>query len=260
MKENKFTKALTGFGKSFITHRPEIMLGIGIGGLIVSAFFVGYETPKFKKLLEEEKQKNDSKKIPVGDFTKMALKCYAAPVSGFIFSGASLAKGLFDVNKKNVALSAASAISEATTKELIDRMKNEIGEKKTEKVINDMDEKGVPITGIVPTTSKFEFEDAFTGTRFCTNVRAVEKAFMSLGKDILYENYAKLSDLYWYMMSNDKNLEIEIPKVANALGWGTCECPTGEVSYNIDSRYYPNEDVVRLILSYQAPCEDYDRY
>ena len=257
MKENKLAKALSGFGKGFVAHRPEIMLGVGIGGLVVSAFFIGYETPKFKKLLEEEKQKNDSEKIPMGDLAKTALKCYAAPVTGFIFSSASLGKGLYDVNKKNVALSAASAISEATTKELISKMKNEIGEEKAEKIVESIAKDGVPVKTIVTPTTYFEFEDAFTGVRFEATVKSVEKAFEKTTRHIEMYDFARLNDLYWNIMEGNKRTVIDIPKVADRLGWDINDIYNGELEYNIEPRYYEDEDTVRLILSYNAPSENY---
>lgn len=178
MKANRF---ITGINK----RRPEIMLGGGIGGAIISAFVIGYHTPEFKQRIQEEKMKNDNQKIPVGTFLKTAFDVYGLSALGFATSSASVAMGLHDMHKRESAAISAAVINKATIDRMTDKMTADIGREKTDNIVKEVVTEGVPVDTPVRNNKRYEFEDAYTGVRFVTTLKVVDKAFANLEKDII---------------------------------------------------------------------------
>lgn len=117
-------------------HSPEILLGIGIAGMITTTVLAVRATPKALRLIEEKKHKLEVDKLTPAETVKTAWKCYIpAAVSGA--ASVAMLIGSNSVNvKRNAALATAYKLSESAFAQYRDKVVETVGEKK-EKVVRD---------------------------------------------------------------------------------------------------------------------------
>lgn len=117
-------------------HSPEILLGIGIAGMITTTVLAVRATPKAIQLIDQKKYELDVDKLTPMETVKTTWKCYVpAAVSGV--ASVAMLIGSNSVNvKRNAALATAYKLSESAFTQYKDKVIETVGEKK-EKVVRD---------------------------------------------------------------------------------------------------------------------------
>jgi hypothetical protein len=117
-------------------HSPEILIGIGITGMITTTVLAVKATPKALLLIEERKEELEVDKLTPLETVKTTWKCYIpAAITGV--ASAACVIGSNSVNaKRNAALATAYKLSETAFTEYREKVVDTIGEKK-EKVVRD---------------------------------------------------------------------------------------------------------------------------
>lgn len=133
-------QALSQFARNIRTslskHSPEILIGIGIAGMITTTVLSVKATPKALQLMEEKKKELDVETLTPVETIKTTWKCY---VPAAVTGAASVACliGSHSVNaKRNAALATAYKLSETAFSEYREKVVETIGEKK-ENVVKD---------------------------------------------------------------------------------------------------------------------------
>jgi hypothetical protein len=121
---------------SLSKHSPEILIAIGITGMVTTTVLAVKATPKALQLIEYRKEELDVEKLTPIETVKTTWKCYVpAAVSGVVATACIV--GSHSVNaRRNAALAAAYKLSESAFSEYRDSVVEVIGEKK-EKVVRD---------------------------------------------------------------------------------------------------------------------------
>lgn len=133
-------QALSKFARdvrlSLSKHSPEILIGIGIAGMLTTTVLAVKATPKALCLMEKKKQELDVDTLPPVEVVKTTWKCYVPAAASGVASIACLI-GSNKVNaRRNAALATAYKLSETAFSEYRDKVVETIGEKK-EKVVRD---------------------------------------------------------------------------------------------------------------------------
>lgn len=136
MNKNVLYKTFRDMKLSLSKHSPEILIGIGITGMITTTVLAVKATPKALTLIEQKKKELDVDILPPVETIKATWKCYIpAAISG----AASIACiiGSNSVHAKRYsALATAYKISETALNEYHDKVVETIGEKK-ERIVRD---------------------------------------------------------------------------------------------------------------------------
>ena len=123
-------------GDLLVKKSPEILIGVGITGMISSTVMAVTATPKALILIEAEKSKKEVDILSAKDIVKVTWKCYIPAVAtGILGAGCIIGSSAVSA-KRNAALAAAYTLSESTLKEYQAKVVETIGEKK-EQVIKD---------------------------------------------------------------------------------------------------------------------------
>lgn len=233
----KFTKSLQA---TLRKHSPEILVGVGIAGMITTTILAVRATPKAMALIEEKKKEDGVEKLPVVDTVKTTWKCY---LPSAIVGGTSIACliGASSVNlRRNAALATAYAISESTLKDYQNKVVSEIGEKK-EKTIREAIAKDKidqhPIVNneiIVTEKGNTRCFDLASGRYFLSDIDILKKAANELNRRMRSEMYISLNEYY-----TEIGLE-DIP-IGHDIGW------------NID-KYYIDLEFSPHLASDGQPC------
>lgn len=201
-------------------HSPEILTGIGIAGMITAIVTAVAATPKAISLIEEKKKEQKVESLSPIDTAKTVWVCYIPTTLTMALSIACII-GASKVNlKRNAALAAAYSLSETALKEYKDKVVEVVGEKKCEKIKDEIAKDKInaaPVSSkeiIITDKGQTLCYDILSGRYFKTDIDSVKKAENKLNQQMLTEGYVTLNDFYY-------ELGIDNIKLGDDLGWST---------------------------------------
>ena len=218
MSKQNASRVVHAIKDTFEKRTPEILIGIGIAGMITTTVLAVKATPKAILLLNDRKDELETESLPITEVVKTTWKCY---IPAAVTCGASIACliGASSVNlKRNAALATAYKLSEAALSEYRDAVVETIGEKKERDIRDKVAEKRVkknPVTKsdvIVTGNGMTLCFDAISGRYFQSSMQKIESAKNKINERMLCENYVSLNDLY-------EELGMEYTKIGDDLGW-----------------------------------------
>ena len=217
-------------------HRPEILTGMGIAGMITTTVLAVKATPKAMALMEEERlrryKEGEDEKLTKSDIIKTTWRCYVPAVT----LGAASITCLIGANavsaKRTAALAAAYQLSETALAEYQDKVVETIGEKKEkvirEKVAEDR-VKNNPVSNnevFITSSGDTLFLEPVSKRYFKSDIELIRRAENNLNKQMLQDisGYVSLSDFY-------DEIGLEHTEISDELGWN--------VDNLLDISFYP---------------------
>lgn len=218
MTKADVSKFLTNVKGSLSKHSPEILVGIGITGMVTTTVLAVKATPKALKLIEETKKEEHKDKLTPIETVKATWKCYIPTV----VTGVSSATCLICANRihlrRSAALAAAYKISETALTEYREKVIETIGEKKEDAVREKVNKKRMEENPVskneVVVTKKGDTlcYDALSGRYFKSDIDKIKKAVNELNRKMLSWNYISLNDFY-------DELGLKHIELGDDLGW-----------------------------------------
>ena len=221
MNNQTLSKFVRDVRTTLSRHSPEILMGIGITGMITTTVLAVKATPKAVRLMEEKKQELEVESLTPVETVKTAWKCYIpAAVTGAVSVACLI--GSNSVNaKRNAALATAYKLSETAFAEYRSSVVETIGEKKEKTVHDKISKEHVknnPVTKtdvIITGKGRTLFYDHHSGRYFYSDLEKIKRAENKLNKDIFSDPFnggVTLNDFY---------AEIGLPgtMTGDALGW-----------------------------------------
>lgn len=203
-------------------HSPEILVGLGITGMITTTVLAVKATPKALMLMDEKKQELDVEELTPVEVVKTTWKCYVpAAVSG-VASVACLL-GAHSVNaKRNAALATAYKLSETAFNEYREKVIETVGEKKERSVRDKVSEKQIkenPINRtevIVTGKGQTLCFDPMSHRYFYSSLDKINRAVNNLNHEINTSPFCNDG-----VTLNDFYAEIGLPgtMTGDSLGW-----------------------------------------
>ena len=261
MNKHVLSKAFRDVKLSLTKHSPEILIGMGITGMLTTTVLAVKATPKAISLIEQKKRELDVDKLTPVETVKTTWKCYIpAAISGTAAIACIIGSNSVHA-KRYSALATAYKISETAFTEYRDKVVETIGEKK-ERTVRDKVSKelvnGNPVhkTDIIVTgkgnTLCF---DPLSHRYFYSDLEKIHRAANKLNYEINtnpFDNGVTLNDFYF---------EIGLPgtAVGDNMGW---DLHTGLI------KVYPSAQMVEegeehegepcMVLNFENPPQ-YER-
>lgn len=243
--------------RRFVSKRsPEILVGIGISGMITTTVLAVKATPKALKLIEEKKQEEWVDKLTPLEVVKVAWKPYIPALVTCIVSTSCLI-GASSVNaKRNAALATAYKLSETALTEYREKVIETIGEKKERTVRDRVAEERVkknPVSKnevIVTGNGKTLCFDPISGRYFMCSIEVIKRAENELNKQMLHDisGYVSLNEFY-------DELGLDHTSIGDDLGWNTDQLIDIAFSSQLNDNGEPS-----VVLDYLvAPKYDFNR-
>lgn len=221
MSKQVLSKAFRDMKLSLTKHSPEILIGMGITGMLTTTVLAVKATPKALTLIEHKKKELDVDKLTPVETVKTTWKCYIpAAISGVAATACIIGSNSVHA-KRYSALATAYKLSETAFTEYRDKVVETIGEKKErtvrDKVSKDQVENN-PIhkTDIIVTgkgnTLCF---DPLSHRYFYSDLEKIHRAANKLNYEI---NTSPFDD---GVTLNDFYLEIGLPDTVTgkSMGW-----------------------------------------
>lgn len=242
--------------KNFLSkHSPEILIGIGVTGMVTSTVLAVKATPKALILLEQAKENKGDVLTPV-ETVKAAWRPYV-PAALLSVASISCIIGASAVNtKRNAALATAYAISERSLLTYRDKVIETIGEKK-EKEIKDkvaqdaVNEKPVSNSQVIITSKGNTLcMDSITRRYFRSDLDKIKKVVNELNRDMITQNYVSLNEFYYAVgLDGIKN--------GSLLGWNVGD---GLIELHYSTTLAENDEPCIVIDFETAPYYDFDKF
>ena len=231
MKKNIFTNFIRKTENSIGKKKPEILIGIGICGMISTVILAVSETPKALRIIEEEKKLQNVPKLKAFDTVRITWKCYIpAAITGGLSIGCLLG-GNAEHLRRNAALAAAYNLSKTALTEYKEKVVKTIGEEKAkevkEKVAQNKLDKNPVVEKQIIVTNKGTFlcYDSLSGRYFQSDIETIRKAQNDINDYLFSEDYASLNMFYDF-------LGLEHTRLGAELGW---KIDSGTLQIEFDS-------------------------
>ena len=231
---NKYFKMATRVIKK---RSPEILIGLGIAGMVTTTVLAVKATPKALTLIQDAEiekvdeqvkegknpDESDKKLTPV-EVVKVAWKPYIPAVLLGTASAACLIGANSVHARRNAALYSAYKLSETALTEYKDKVKEIVPEKKVkeikqklaedkvDKVAKSDDGKEQKAKVIVSSDGDTWFVDPFTNGSFLCTETKIREAIVDLNYRLMDEMFVSLSDLY-------DELGLDHTQNSDDIGW-----------------------------------------
>lgn len=221
MNKHALTKFARDVKLSLARHSPEILIGLGIAGMITSTVLAVKATPKALQLMEHRKEELEVETLTPVETVKTTWKCYIpAAVSGAVSVACLIGSNTVNA-KRNAALATAYRLSETAFSEYRHSVIDTIGEKKERVVKDKVSEKQIeqnPISKteiIVTGKGQTLFFEPLSSRYFYSDINRISRAENKLNKAIICDPFDA------GVTVNDFYEEIGLPPTATGdnLGW-----------------------------------------
>lgn len=271
MNKTTVTRFFKNIGKGVSKHSPEILIGMGITGMITTTVLAVKATPKALELINDEERKRIKEatieearewseaggiKFTPVDYVKTCWKPYVPAAVTGVFSIACIVGASSVHAKRNAALATAYKLSTTALSDYREKVIETVGEKKAkdirDKVVKEKVEKTdtTPKSNVIPTMKDVIFHDVAFGQTFYSDVETVRKAVNDINYEMLVGQYASLNDFY-------DLLNIDHIEMGDMLGWNISRHGQLEVSY--DQTSVTKDGRPCYVLEYHVAPE-YDYY
>ena len=211
-------------------HAPEILLVVGIGGMIATTVEAVKATPKALKKIEEVKEETEVEELTPVEVVKATWKCYIPSVVLGTTSIVCLVGGNRIGARRSAALITALNVSQTALSEYKNKMVEVVGEEKTaeikEKVSKEIvDKNPVSKSPIIDTDEDDQlFYDYMSGRYFKSSKNKIEAALNKIYGDIVHgADCACLNDFY-------NELGLPHTGTGDILGWNVDNRPQIDLS------------------------------
>ena len=253
MKKSNISKMLSSIRTSAAKRSPEILMGIGIAGMVATTVMAVRVTPKAFRLVEDKKTETKEEKLTPIETIKTTWFCYLpAAITGSVSVACLIGANSVNV-RRNAALATAYTLSESALKEYQEKVIETIGEKKEQSVrdaiAKDHIEKNPIKNREVLITEKGNTLclDYVSGRYFRSDMETIKKAVNELNRRLRDEMYISLNEFYY---------EIGLPPNGSGedLGWNI---ENGYIDPDFSSQL-AEDGTPCLVISYLvAPRYDY---
>ncbi len=245
-----FVKSL---GKGLKDHSPEILVGVGIIGMISTIVIAVRATPKAVEQLKEAEEEKQEKLTPK-ETVKAAWKNYVpAAVTGTLSVACIIGANSIHLRQK-AAVSAACALAEASLADFKSKAIERIGEKKVKEIADDVAKEKVkenPMSKsqviVSPKGGTWIF-DPWTSSYFQMDIEKLRRAENLINKDMLSQGYVSLNDFYYA-------IDRPSTKTGNEIGWNIAN---GFVELWLSTQLNENDEPCVVIGFHREPHYDFE--
>lgn len=253
MAKIDFAGLVKSIGKGLKDHSPEILVGVGIVGMIGTIVMAVRATPKAMEQLKEAEEQKKAALSPQ-ETVKTAWKNYVpAAVTGTLSAACIIGANSIHLRQK-AAVSAACALAEASLADFKSKAIERLGEKKVREIADDVAKDQVkenPMSKsqvVVSSKGGTWFFDPWTHTYFQEDIEKIRRAEYLLNKDLISQGYVSLNDFYYA-------IDRPSTKVGNDIGWNIVN---GSVELWFSSQLNEYDEPCVVIGFHKEPHYDFE--
>lgn len=235
------TNILSALKPFVVKYEPEILMTMGLSGLLFSTVWGIKATIKAVRIVDEKKQELKKEILSGKEIVKAVWKLYIPVVAGTVVSIPCIILGNHVSARRNMALAAAYTISETALQEYQEKTKELVGPKKEqeihEAVSKDSVSKTYPGSKILLTGDGDSlFHESLTGRYFKSNWNKIVKIANELNSEALTGICGEITLTQWF-----DRLGLPETDISDTMGWIPINGKSGMIDISIDSVLTPDD-------------------
>lgn len=223
--------------KPFVSkHEPEILMSMGIGGMIFSLAWGIKASFKAARAIDKYKETYGKDKLTAKETIKLTWKLYLPTVLSVAASVPCVIMSNKVSNKRYAAIATAYTISEAALQEYKDKTKEIIGEKKTKQIEESISDDRVTKTYsggnqvILTGNGDSLFYEPLSGRYFKSNWNDILKAANELNSEAITNMSGQTTLNDWF-----QKIGLETTGIGETLGWNLMNNSSNLIDISISS-------------------------
>ena len=223
--------------KPFVSkHEPEILMSMGIGGMIFSLAWGIKASFKAARAIDKDKETYGKDKLTAKETIKLTWKLYLPTVLSVAASVPCVIMSNKVSNKRYAAIATAYTISEAALQEYKDKTKEIIGEKKTKQIEESISDDRVTKTYsggnqvILTGNGDSLFYEPLSGRYFKSNWNDILKAANELNSEAITNMSGQTTLNDWF-----QKIGLETTEIGETLGWNLMNNSSNLIDISISS-------------------------
>lgn len=253
MSNKTMPKIVKNLVYSMKKNSSEILIGMGITGMIMSTVMAVRATPKALRSIDEQKKKMGADNLTVKETVVAAWTCYIpAAITGTVSAICIIGAGSINA-KRRAALATVYALSESALTDYHDKVVETIGEKKEQYIRDEIAKDRVtknPVSNnkiIVTEKGNTLCIDAISGRYFKSDIETIRRAENKLNRQMRDELFISLNEFYY-------EIGLDSIPIGDELGW---DIDNGYIDLQFSSQLDAN-GIPCLVVGYRiAPRYDY---
>lgn len=247
------------------TYKPEILIGFGIAGFIATAIIAAKsaittrDKIEFKRKMIAKEENIREEDVSNKEFIKdIAIGCIPPVIMGAASTGLIIS-GTKIKSKRSSALATALVLAETTAREYQEKIIETIGEKKEERIRNEITESKIsnddrstdPKNVFITQNGSMRCYERMSDRYFTSDIEKIKRSVNNLNKRMLDEMYISLNEFY-------EELGLPSTTLGNLLGWNR---DNGLIELEYSSHLAP-DGVPCLAIDYNRfsqPIPDFTR-
>lgn len=230
MRRTNLKAATRSLRRSVKKHSPAILTALGIGGFITTTVMAVKVTPKAMEDIENKKKTEGKEKLTRKETIQVVWKHYAIPAALGVTSATCVICANSIHSKRNAALAAACTISERALVDYKDSAKEIVGEKKEEKISDNVIQKKKaehPIGNkelVAFDGDDTIFFEPMSGRYFKGSINGLDRIINQLSSDMRYGDPLSLNDFY-------EEVGLSYTEIGETHGWNFMTDGCLDISY-----------------------------
>lgn len=255
MIKPNFTGFVSEIKTTLSERSPEILMGIGIAGMLTTTVLAVSATPKALDLIEDIKREENRETLTPIETVKAVWKCYIPAATTCVMSTACLIGAGSVHAKRNAALATAYKMTETAFTAYKEKVVETIGEKKERVVRENVDKDrvdGNPVTQntiIMTDRGNTLCYDYYSSRYFRSDKIAIDRAVNELNRRLFVEDYVSLNEFY-------DEIGLNRTPTGDELGW---RVDRGLIELEFTSQLADNDEPCMVISHRVEPRYDYSR-
>lgn len=227
---------------------PEILVGIGLAGMLTSTVLAVKATPKALDILEQEEEE-----LTNFEKVKKTWKCYVPAAIGYCTSAACIIAATSEHNKRHAMIASAYKLSEAALIEYKNKVVEVVGEEKEKEIrdsiAKDRVEENKPV---VTCLGKGDYlcYDMLSGRYFKSDIDKINKVVNEMNYKLLNDNILSLNEFYY-------ELGMKATDIGYEQGW---DISKGMIEVSFSSVISENDEPCIVMHFDNPPQYGFDRF
>lgn len=251
------SKLINSGKKKLTENAPEVLIGMGLAGMLTSTVMAVKATPKAMKIIEEEEDYLN-RDLSAAEKVKLAWKPYVPAAIGYCASAALIIKANNVNNARSAMFAGAYKLSEKALLDYKDKVIETIGEEKereiSDKVMRDKVREPRPTSyhanEVIYGTGQCLCYDPISGRYFNSDMDKIRKIENDLNYRLMKENMVSLNEFY-------TELGMECSDMGFKYGWNIDE---GLIEVRFTSTITDDNKLCLVVSFARSPRLDFDKW
>lgn len=251
------SKLINSSKKKLTENAPEVLIGMGLAGMLTSTAMAVKATPKAMKIIEEEEDYLN-RDLSTAEKVKLAWKPYVPAAIGYCASAALIIKANNVNNARSAMFAGAYKLSERALLDYKDKVIETIGEEKereiSDKVMRDKVREPRPTSyhanEVIYGTGQCLCYDPISGRYFNSDMDKIRKIENDLNYRLMKENMVSLNEFY-------TELGMECSDMGFKYGWNIDE---GLIEVRFTSTITDDNKLCLVVSFARSPRLDFDKW